>query len=56
MYIQGSAQNLLECLNIFSNKLITSWSKSLLFFNFMVKIKTFFAEWWSGGRPYRMHC
>jgi hypothetical protein len=35
----------------FSTKFIIWWSKSLLFFifhNFMVKINTFFAEWWSG--------
>jgi Na+/melibiose symporter-like transporter len=34
-----------------STKFIISWAKSLLFFifyNFMVKIYTFFAEWWLG--------
>jgi hypothetical protein len=36
----------------FSTKFIISWSKSLLFFifhNLLVKINTFFAEWWSGS-------
>jgi hypothetical protein len=35
----------------FPPKFIISWSKSLLFFifhNFMIKINTFFVEWWSG--------
>jgi hypothetical protein len=35
-----------------STKFIISWSKSQLFFifhNFMVKINTFLAEWWSGS-------
>jgi hypothetical protein len=36
---------------LFSIKFIISWSKPLLFFifhYFIVKIDTFFAEWWSG--------
>jgi hypothetical protein len=47
---QGPAQDCWSAY-FFSIKFIISWSKSILFLifhNFMVKINTFFSEWWSG--------
>jgi hypothetical protein len=52
-FTAGPCPGLLKCLHFFQQNSLggVSWSKSQLFFifhNFMVKINTFFAEWWSG--------